>query len=128
LIGRLTEKLDLVSGQSICARNLLEAQLRAPRPIEDENNTAPGGQAQGSLNKGSTNDGYDDDDERATLFVDHTFYRHKIGEGFIQRQPSELAPSKPSYFNIDDRVTRSLSEAKTSARRAEYTVTVANAF
>jgi hypothetical protein len=127
LIERLTEKLDLVSGQSISARDLLEAQLRAPRPTEDENNTAPGGQAQGSSNNGSTNDD-DDDDELATLFVDHTFYRHKIGEGFVQRQPSELAPAKPAYFNIDDQVTRTLSEVKTSARRAEYTVTVANAF
>jgi len=37
------------------------------------------------LNNGSTNDDDDDDDERATLLVDRTFYRHKIGEGFIQR-------------------------------------------
>ncbi len=41
--------------------------------------------------------------------MDHTFYRHKVGEGFIQRQPSELAPSKPFYFNIDDQVTKSLN-------------------
>jgi hypothetical protein len=60
--------------------------------------------------------------------VDHTSYRHKIGEGLIQRQPSELAPSKPSYFTIDDQVTRTRTEAKTSARRAEYTITVANTF
>jgi len=60
--------------------------------------------------------------------VDHTFYRHKIGEGFIQRQPSELALAKLAYFNIDDQVTKTLCEAKTSARRAECTVTVANAF
>ncbi len=67
--------------------------------------------------------------ELATLFVDHTFYRHKIGEGFIHRKPPwELAPDKPTYFHIDDQVTRNLSEAKTSARRGEYTVTVANAF
>ena len=60
--------------------------------------------------------------------VDHTFYRHRIGEGFIQRQPSKLDPAKPTYFNINDQVTRNLNEAKTSARRAEYTVTVANTF
>ena len=76
-----------MSGQSISARDLLEAQLRAPRPTEDENYTAPGGQAQGSINNGSSNDD-DDDDEFTTLFVDHTFYRHKIGEGFVERQPS----------------------------------------
>ena len=60
--------------------------------------------------------------------MDHTFYRHKIGEGFIHQQPSELAPTKLAYFNIDDQVTRTFSDVKTSARRAEYTVTVANAF
>jgi hypothetical protein len=60
--------------------------------------------------------------------VDRAFYRHKIREGFIQRQPSELATAKPGYFNIDDQVTKTPSEVKTSARRAEYTVTVANAF
>ncbi len=127
MIERLAKNVDLKSEQSINARDLLEAQLQAPRPTEDENNNASGGQAQGNVNNGSTNDD-DDDDELATLFVDHTFYRHKIGEGFIQRHASELAPAKPSYFNIDDQVTRSLSEAKTSTRRAEYTVTVANAF
>ncbi len=51
-----------------------------------------------------------------------------IGESFIQRQPSELTQAKSAYFNIDDQVTRNLNEAKTFARRAEYTVTVANAF
>ena len=40
----------------------------------------------------------------------------------------ELAPAKLLNFNIDDQVIRNLSEAKTSARRAEYMVTVANAF
>ena len=57
-----------MSEQSISARDLLEAQLRAPRPTEDENNTAPGGQAQGSLNNGKTNDD-DDDDELAALLL-----------------------------------------------------------
>jgi hypothetical protein len=128
LIERLTDKLDLVSGLSISARDLLEARLQAHRPTKDENNTATGGQAQGGQSNGNTDDNDDDYEGQATLFVDHAFYRHKIGEGFIHRQPSEIAPSKPSYFNIDDQVTKSLSEAKTSARRAEYTVTVANAF
>jgi len=75
---------------------------------------------------GSSDD--DDDEELATLFVDHTFYRHKIGEGFIQRQRSEVAPTKCAYFNIDDQVTRNLREAKTSSRLAKHSVTVANAF
>ena len=61
-------------------------------------------------------------------FVGHTYYRHKIVEGFAQRQPSDLAPSKPGYFNIDDQVSRSLADTKFSAKRQEYQVTVANAF
>ena len=79
LIERLSEKLDLVSGQSISARDLLEANLQAHRPTEDENITATGGQAQGAI----SNDSNNDDDYEETLFVNHTFYRHKIGEGFI---------------------------------------------
>jgi hypothetical protein len=73
LIERLSEKLDLVSGQSINARNLLEAKLRAPRPTKDENNTTQGGQTQGALSNGN-NDDDDDEEELAALFVDHTFY------------------------------------------------------
>jgi hypothetical protein len=60
--------------------------------------------------------------------VDHIFYRQKIGQGFIQRHPSELAPAKPTYFNIDSQVTGSLIEVKTSAIRSEHTATVVNAF
>jgi hypothetical protein len=120
MIERLTKKLDLVSGHSISARDLLESQLRAPRPTKD-------GKPKQILSNGITSDD-DDEDELATRFVDHTFYRHKIGEGFVQRQPSELAAAKPAYFNIDDQVTRTLCEVKTSARRAENTATVTNAF
>ena len=34
--------------------------------------------------------------------MDITFYRHKIGEGFLQHQPSKLAPFKPSYSKINN--------------------------
>jgi hypothetical protein len=85
LIERLIEKLDLVSGQSINARDLLEARLHAPRPTKDENSTATSGQAQGGRSDYSTNDDDDDYERHTTLYVDHTFYRNKIGEGFIQR-------------------------------------------
>jgi len=85
LIERLSEKLDLASGQSISARDLLEAQRRVPRLAEDKNKTAPSEQAQGSLINGN-NDNDDNDEELGTLFVDHTFYRHKIRKGFIQSQ------------------------------------------
>ena len=71
-----------MSEHSISECDLLEAQLRAPRPTEGENNTATCGQTQGGLINGSTNDD-EEDEELATLFVDHTFYRHKIGEDII---------------------------------------------
>jgi hypothetical protein len=61
-------------------------------------------------------------------FVDHNCYRHRIGEGFSQRQPSDLAPSKPTYFNIDDQVARSLMDSKFAAKRQEYSIMVANTF
>jgi hypothetical protein len=62
---------------------------------------------------------YEDDEEESSYedevgeqrFVDHTYYRNKIGEGFAQRQPSNLAPSKPAYFNIDDQVARTLGDS-----------------
>ena len=106
----------------------MKHKLQALRPTKDENNTVTCGQAHGKQSNGIINVDDDDYEGHATLFVDRTFYRRKIGEGFIQRQPSKLAPSKLSYVNIDDHVTKSLIETKTSARRAGYTVTVANAF
>ena len=57
-----------------------------------------------------------------------TNYRHKIGEEFAQRQPSDLASSKPTYFNIDDQVARTLADSKFAAKRQEYSITVAKAF
>ncbi len=116
----------MVSGQSINARDLLEAQLQAPYfPIKGENSTAPSGQAQGSLSCGNIND--DDDDGRGPPRGPQLLPPQDRGEGFIQ--PSILEPAKLACINIDDQLqeTRTLSEAKTTARRAEYTVTVANA-
>ena len=72
-----------MSGQSISARDLPEAKVRVPHPMENENNTAQGGQAQGGLHNGSNDDDDNEEDELATIFVDHTFNRQKIGEGFI---------------------------------------------
>jgi hypothetical protein len=61
-------------------------------------------------------------------FVSHSYYRDRIGEGFAKRAPSRLSSSKPSYFPIDDPVTRSLNASKFSAKATEYSLTVANAF
>jgi hypothetical protein len=101
-----------------------------------ENNSAPS-QADDGEKVTASDEREDEDDEEESSeedevgeqrFVDHTFYRHKIGEGFAQRQPSDLAPSKPAYFNIDDQVARTLGESKYAAKRQEYSITVANAF
>jgi hypothetical protein len=50
-----------------------------------------------------------------------------IGEGFAHRHPSDLPSSKPAYFNIDDQVARSLANSNFSAKRQEYSITLANA-
>ena len=68
----------MLSGRSINVRDLLEAELRAHRPTYDENNTAKGGHAQGGISIGINDDDDDEKEELAMLFVDHTFYRHKI--------------------------------------------------
>jgi hypothetical protein len=73
--------------------------------------------------EGAASENEEVDEQR---FVDHTYYRHRIGEGFAQRQSSELAPSKPAYFNIHDQVAKSLLDLKFSAKRQEYAITVAN--
>ena len=61
-------------------------------------------------------------------FVPHGYYRDLIAEGFDKRSPSRLAHNKPAYFPIDDSVTRTLAASKYSAKAAEYSITVANAF
>ena len=70
----------------------------------------------------------DDEEVGEQRLADHTYYRHRIGEGFAQRQPSDLVSSKPAYFNIDDQVARSLVDSKFSTKRQEYSITVTNAF
>ena len=65
------------------------------------------------INEGEPSDEDEDGEQR---FIDHTYYRHKIGEGFAQRQPSGLASSKPAYFNIDDHVARTLGDSKFAAK------------
>ncbi len=90
-----------------------------------ENNIAPSHSDDGGkVTSGDKRDDEDDEEESSEedevgeqRFVDHTYYRHKIGEGFAQRQPSDLAPSKPAYFNIDNQVARSLRDSKYAAKR-----------
>jgi hypothetical protein len=42
--------------------------------------------------------------------------------------PASDVASKPTYFNIDDQVARTLADSKFAAKREEYSITVANAF
>ena len=128
LVSTLSDKVDDLSRK----QNYEELQ-----PEDNgENNIAPSHADDGGrVTAGDEREDEDDEEESSEedevgeqRFVDHTFYRHKIGEGFAQRRPSDLAPSKPAYFNIDDQVSRSLADTKFSAKRQEYSVTVANAF
>jgi hypothetical protein len=125
LLAKLSENIDDLS-----TRNVNGASTSS-----GEDNSSPSHDGEGddvtTCDK-SENDDEEDESESEEVgeqrFVDHTYYRHKIGEGFSQRQPSDLASSKPGYFNIDDQVSRSLADTKVSAKRQEYQVTVANAF
>jgi hypothetical protein len=85
-----------------------------PEDDEDEDNEG----SVESINEGDCGDDY----------VSHGYYRDLIAEGFDKRSPSRLALNKPAYFPIDDSVTRTLTASKYSAKAAEYSITVANAF
>jgi hypothetical protein len=50
------------------------------------------------MNGNTNND--DEYEGQATLFVDHCFYRHKIGEGFIHNHRNSLPPSRPSSTSM----------------------------
>ena len=125
LVAKLSEKID-----DLAIRNRNGTSTNngydnsSPSHDGERDNVTTGDRSENNDDE----DGSDSEDGDEQRFVDHTYYRHKIGEGFSHRQPSDLAPSKPGYFNIDDQVSRSLSDTKFSAKRQEYQVTVANAF
>jgi hypothetical protein len=76
----------------------------------------------------NNDNGNDDDECDASDYVSHSFYKNHIAEGFDKRAPSRLSSSKPSYYPIDDSVTRTLTASKYFAKAAEYNITVAHAF
>ena len=123
-MATLSEKVDDLNRKNTEPSENKEGEESAPPQSDDGENFTSGDKRESTNEEDST---YGDEvgDHR---FVDHTFYRHKIGEGFSQRHPSDLAPSKPAYFNIDDQVARSLADTKFAAKRQEYSITVANAF
>jgi hypothetical protein len=125
LVAKLSEKIDdLAIGNRNRTSTNNGYDNSSPSHDGERDNVTTGDRSENNDDE----DGSDSEDGDEQRFVDHTYYRHKIGEGFSQRQPSDLAPSKPGYFNIDDQVSRSLSDTKFSAKRQEYQVTVANAF
>jgi hypothetical protein len=102
------------------------AERSAPSHTDEGGNVTDGDKREEEDEEQSSDD--DDKEVGEQRFVDHTYYRYKIGEGFAQRQPSNLASLKPAYFNIDDQVSRALGDSKYAAKRQEYSVTVTNAF
>ena len=129
LVARLAEKVDDLNKKNNeePPEENGEDNNSAP-PQSDDGEKATAGDKRGDEDENNEGEPSDDDEVGEQRFVDHTYYRHKIGEGFAQRQPSDLAPSKPAYFNIDDKVARTLGDSKFAAKRQEYTITVANAF
>ena len=110
----MSEKVDDLNRKNAEPKNenLEEKEIAPPQSDDGENVTTC--DKRGSINEEDSTYGDEFGEQR---FFDHTFYRHKIGEGFSQRQPSDLAPSKPAYFNIDDQVARSLADSKFDAKR-----------
>ena len=125
-MATLSEKVDDIKRKNTEPSESEEGEENAPPQSDDGENVTAGDKREKEEEQQSSED--DDEEVGEQRFVDHTYYRHKIGEGFAQRQPSELAPSKPAYFNIDDQVARTLGDSKYAAKRQEYSITVANAF
>ena len=123
-MATLSEKLDDLNKKNTEPSENEEGEESAPPQSDDGKNVIAGDKRE-STNEEDSAYGDKFGEQR---FVDHTFYRHRIGEGLSQRQPSDLAPSVPAYFNIDDQVARSLADSKFAAKRQECSITVANAF
>ena len=124
LLERLSDKIEGLSAEfESRVVNKNGEDYSAPPQSDEEETVTAGGHREDDEGESS-----EEDEGGDFEFVDHTYYRHRIGEGFAQRQPSELAASEPAYFNIDDQVARSLADSKFAAKRSEYSITVANAF
>ncbi len=125
LVGRLAEKINSLSRGRRIATSDDDGEDNSLPPHNGERGDATIGGSSKNDEEGAASK---DEEVGAHRFVDHTYYRHRNGEGFAQRQPLDLSPSKPAYFNIDDQVARSLADSKFSVKRQEYAITVANSF
>ena len=96
------------------SRNVSFADLEeGDREIKDDSNS----------DDGNNDDDYDTGDDH----VSHSFHRNRIAEDFDKRAPSRLSSSKPSYYPIDDSVTRTLTASKYSAKAAKYIIKIGRA-
>ena len=136
ILAALLEKLDGLSSE---VSELKPAQHRAPDrgssqrevtplpPVSDRR--AEGGdpphQEEGSAAEQS---GSSNTTRPPSEFVPLSVYRHKIRPGFERHRPLGSGLDRPHYFEIDDPVTRSLSEKKHTARLAEYTTVTAHGY
>ena len=125
-MATLSEKVNNLNRKNVKPHTENEEGEGSAPPQSDDGETVTSGDKRESSNEKDFSYGNEVNEQR---FVDLTFYRHKIGEGFSQqRQPSDLSSSKPAYFYIDNQVARRLADSKFAAKRQEYSVMVANAF
>jgi hypothetical protein len=78
--------------------------------------------------EGETDEDKDRGIDNGDDYVSHALYRGIIAKGFDKSSPSRLASNKPTYFPIDDHVTRTLTASKYSAKAQEHSITVVNVF
>ena len=123
-MARLSEKIDDLKVTKVAASDYEGDENSSPSHDGGRDDITTGDKSGNEDEEGDS----EEDEVGEQMFVDHTYYRHKIVEGFAQRQPSDLASSKPAYFNIDDQVARTLEDSKFAAKRQDNSITVANAF
>ena len=140
---QLRQLFNLVNNLGSEIRSVVKVVESSSEQRNDNNQSDPAQKERGKAAERSVsfdikeNDEGDNNDENgenteevycADDYVSHGYYRDIITEGFDKRSPSRLASNKPAYFPIDDSVTRTLTASKYSAKAAEYSITVANAF
>jgi hypothetical protein len=91
-VAKQSEKIDDIRRKKEEAHESeKEEESSAPSQTGDGENDTIGDKREDDDEEES----FDEDEVDEQRFVDHTYYRIKIGEGFAQRKPSDLAPSKP---------------------------------
>ena len=123
-MARLAEKIDDLKATKVAASDYEGEENSSPAHDVGRDDITSGDKSENEDEEGES----EEDDVGEQRFVDYTYYRHKIGERFAQRQPPNLASSKPTYFNIDEQVANTLADSKFTAKRQEYSITVANAY